>query len=339
MKIKLVYIGNKHNNHFKRWVDSQPSDLISSFVLDVSLLFPHLGKLFSALKNLYLCDFIHGHYIGKPGLVALLLSIIFRKRLILTAWGSDVLLTPQNNPLKRIFICYQLRSAFIITCDSNDVHNQIIKLSPNTFPQMVEFGIDDQYLLEAQHPLRLGYGSYFLSLRNHEDIYNIEPLLYGFSLFLKETDSSLNLVLLGNGKLTNKLKALSCELGLSNRVFFPGFVERNMHMAILDNCYAAISVSSSDSGMPCSLMESMARRKFILTNNQIYINHLIQSDIDSISINCIDPSTISDSLVKSINTKEEDKRSIIEHNYHFALKNYSAKSSMQKFALSLRECM
>src|SRR5690606_8833899 len=62
---------------------------------------------------------VHGHYVTSYGLWATACGLRVPK--VLTAWGSDILVTPRESRLMRLLVGWSLRQADLITADSMDV--------------------------------------------------------------------------------------------------------------------------------------------------------------------------------------------------------------------------
>lgn len=342
MKLLICHIGNISNNHFKRWILSQPLTLTVPFIIDGIFNFTSLDIRLKVkeLIALYKCNYIHGHYIGKYGLYAMILSSIFRKRLILTAWGSDVLMNPQKSWIHNLIFKLIISKSILITCDSLEVEQKLRELGYYKNICIVQFGINDdyftkqKYLLEITHPLR--DKKYILSLRNHSKTYNIDKIIDGFNLFLKQKPGiKIKLAIIGNGSMTNDLIRQCKNLGISDKVLFLGFVNMIQQIRLLDNCLAAISISSSDSAFSCSIMECMAREALIITN-RFHKNTIdIPKDFRCIEVHDLTPEYVTDSFKSALTINQSIKSDYIQTNKRYAIENFSAKDSMKRFITML----
>ena len=63
-------------------------------------------------------DIVHAHYVSSYGYLG---ARSGRRPLVMTAWGSDLLLTPRHNPMMRGLTRWTLRRADLITGDSADL--------------------------------------------------------------------------------------------------------------------------------------------------------------------------------------------------------------------------
>src|SRR5690606_36595198 len=71
---------------------------------------------------------VHGHYVTSYGLWAAACGLSCPK--VLTAWGSDILVTPRESRLMRAVVGWSLRHADLITADSMDMVEEIARYHP-----------------------------------------------------------------------------------------------------------------------------------------------------------------------------------------------------------------
>ncbi len=84
---------------------------------------------------------------------------------------------------------------------------------------------------------------------------DIETLIKAYHLFIKKTKSKTNLLIIGNGPLSNHFKKLSESLKLSQHIFFLG--EKNNPFPFIHHAKALI-LSSKNEGFAYVLLEAMA---------------------------------------------------------------------------------
>jgi hypothetical protein len=75
-------------------------------------------------------DIIHAHYIAHFGILAGLYSRLSGfKPIVLTAWGSDILIEAKG--LKKWLVKYVLKEVDLITCDGENSKEAMINLGAN----------------------------------------------------------------------------------------------------------------------------------------------------------------------------------------------------------------
>ena len=84
-------------------------------------------------------DLVHAHYITSYGYLA---ARCAHRPLVMTAWGSDILLTPRESRLKRWLTIWTLRRADLITGDSVDLTEEIAAYRPLGQVRQIHWGVD-----------------------------------------------------------------------------------------------------------------------------------------------------------------------------------------------------
>lgn len=171
--------------------------------------------------------------------------------LVLTAWGSDVLLLPKRSIFHRWLVTQALRYADIVTADSVQMSQEIHGLCPVKEVVNANFGVD----LELPEGMNADRELILYSNRMHEPLYRIEDILTQFKAMYEELDG--HLILAGKGSLTEKLKDYSKLHQLINHVTFAGFVTKSQNQANYLKSKFFISIPTSD-GTSISLLEAMA---------------------------------------------------------------------------------
>lgn len=196
-------------------------------------------------------DIVHAHYITSYGYLA---ARAHRQPLVMTAWGSDLLVTPWQSAAKRWLTAFSLRRARLVTGDSYDLLAVARQLAPRVPTQLIHWGVErdrfapvawaDKPALEA------------VSLRSWEPNYRIELIVRAFARVLAQLPAA-RLHLLGGGSQEGVLRALVHDLALQNSVHFHGRLDDAGMAAVLARCKLSISVPASDA-TSVSVLESMA---------------------------------------------------------------------------------
>lgn len=204
-------------------------------------------------------DIVHAHYAGINGFMAAFSGF---HPFILTAWGSDVLITAKNK-IKAVFIKFALDKADLITCDAEHLKNAMIKMGVlEAKIRIICFGIDTQKFRPRNKELlkeKVGVSncSTVISLRNFDPVYDIETLIKAVLLILKEIPRTRFLIG-GRGPEEKKLKNLAKSLNVSKAVEFMGFVANDKMADYLGAADVYVSTSLSDAGISASTAEAMA---------------------------------------------------------------------------------
>lgn len=203
-------------------------------------------------------QWLHGHYVTSYGLWAAACSLGPQVPLVLTAWGSDILVTPRASGWRggamAALVGWTLRRAALITADSQDMIAAIRGYGVKARCEEVSWGADT----ERFRPGQPAPGFEVASLRAWEPNYNIDTLLRAWArLRAARPGCEAVLHLLGGGPAAAALQALARELGLGDSVRFTGRVDDVAMVATLQRARACLSVPSSDA-TSVSLLEAMA---------------------------------------------------------------------------------
>jgi len=195
-------------------------------------------------------EWIHAHYLSSHGTLAWLAKRLYGVpgRLVGSAWGSDILVTPERSAAMRWVTRRVLQACELTTSDSAHMAERMRALGARevmTFP----FG------LEALPPLPAGKDDrLFFANRGLEPIYAPQRVIAAFSDIAAHWPDA-RLVVANDGSLRAALQAQAAPLG--ERVVFVG----RLDVAIQAQWYAKarwyLSLPQSDS-VSVSVLEAMA---------------------------------------------------------------------------------
>ena len=203
---------------------------------------------------------VHGHYVTSYGLWAASAARAAGVPLVLTAWGSDVLVTPRAAGLRgramRMIVARSARRAALLTADADDALDALSALAgkADARRERVLWGADVDFF----RPGEPAPGFELASLRAWEPNYRIDALLHAFAaLRAARPSSALRLHLLGGGEQAAALQTLARSLAIDERVSFTGRVDDAAMRTVLQRCRVSVSVPASDA-TSVSVLESMA---------------------------------------------------------------------------------
>ncbi len=205
-------------------------------------------------------DILHAHYAGTYGLVGALSGF---HPYVVTAWGSDVLLT-RKSFIKRPLVKYVLTKADLITCDAEHMVNTVLNWGINKEKiRIIYFGVEPDRFKPGEKDrglvAELGLGNSFtvISLRNLESIYDVETLVRAIPLVLREIPE-VKFLIAGKGTQEQFLKKLAESLSIMNVTRFVGFIPNEELPKYLRTADIYVSTSLSDAGISASTAEAMA---------------------------------------------------------------------------------
>lgn len=198
-------------------------------------------------------DVVHAHYLTSYGYLA---ARCDHHPLVMTAWGSDLLVTPHTRPWMRWLTGWILRRADLITGDSTSLVEAARQYKPRAPVHEIHWGVDRTRF--APVPWEHKDGVQMVSLRAWEPNYHIGTLIEAFALARQQLPGlPMQLHLLGGGSLEPVLRAQVQALGLGASVAFHGRLDDAGMAAVLARCKISVSVPASDA-TSVAMLESMA---------------------------------------------------------------------------------
>lgn len=213
---------------------------------------PRLARLIRATQP----RIVHAHYLTSFGLMATLALKLAHPAhsgtaLVQTVWGTDVLVTARSSRIHRRLAMTSLRAAALVTGDSLDLAEEVIRLAPGTRYLRFNFGPPESVLAAARHP-----GQIVVSSRRLDPDTRIDLVIQGFGV-AKDRSTDLagwRLVVAGQGRDADRLRLLA---GDRNDIHFVGQLQSNELHNLLLGADVFISIPRSD-GTSASLLEAMA---------------------------------------------------------------------------------
>ena len=230
-------------------------------------------------------DYINAHYLSSYGFLgALSKNSVENTVLIQSTWGSDVLLEPFLNFVRKYIAKFSLHKADFVTSDSwhmaDVVHQLVGEKKTIVFP----FGFDS---IEA---CKVEKEKLVFSNRALKDFYNIQDIIKWF----EKQEEEYRLVIANEGIEKNNLEILAKQLNLSSRILFTGYLSEEEQKAYYQKAKYYISIPDSDA-TSVSLLEAMqygtipivsnipANREWVLDGvNGIYFNS--NTKVDEIKV-------------------------------------------------------
>jgi glycosyltransferase involved in cell wall biosynthesis len=211
---------------------------------------PKLGAWLAEVN----ADWLHAHYLTSHGTLAWAAKAGWRLRARIagSAWGSDILVTPNQGWAYRWLTRKVLSACTVCTSDSQHMTARMKELGAKevmTFP----FGLEEMPKIGAKKQPWL-----FFANRGLEPIYRPQRVIEAFAAVAAQQPAA-RLVVANDGSLRAALLAQVKALGLDERVEFVG----RLHPLIQSGHYARarwyLSLPESDS-VAVSVLEAMAHQ-------------------------------------------------------------------------------
>jgi glycosyltransferase involved in cell wall biosynthesis len=284
--MKICYIADAINIHTQRWVKYfadrgyavhliSPVPLgdgdIGNARLHVLNGFPLQARIISFPINLLLDiirikqligkikpDILHAHFITDCGFLGALSGF---HPLVLTAWGSDVLVAPRKSRISRYSVKFALKRADLITTDGENAIEEMIILGAD--PDKIHYvlhGIDTRkFSPQKERPKeehKTANSPLVISTRNLAPIYDLETLIRAVPLVLEQIPE-VKFIIAGDGVQKTYLEDLAKSLNVLNSIRFVGRVSHQELPHYLRAADVYVSTSLSDT-VSISLLEAMA---------------------------------------------------------------------------------
>lgn len=210
---------------------------------------PEVRRLIRSLAP----DLVHAHHVTSFGLLGALAGW---KPLVLTAHGSDVLISPRKSKLMRMLVAWTLNQADVVTAASRQAGKSIASVTNHQVsPEIFQYGLAlNEWGFTPRRasgkPVRL------ISTRNLRSIYDVETAIRAMKeISLRHPGSHLTVC--GDGPLREQLQTLAYQLGLQNSISFTGPLGQDGLRLKLSESDIYLSTSKSD-GLAMSALEAMA---------------------------------------------------------------------------------
>lgn len=311
----------------------------ANFFVGMLLLPFHVYRLKRLIQKIS-PDVLHVHYINDAALCAALTGF---HPLILTAWGTDILISPRRSRVRRWIVRYILKRADLVTSDADHMQKRLIELGshPNRCP-IVFFGTD----VDKYSPARRDQGlrgklsargfPLVISIRNHEPVYDLGTFLRAAQLTIK-SGASVEILLGGSGTLTDDLKKMVMEMKIEEHVRFLGKLDQRELPTYLASSDVYVSTALSDGGLAASTAEAMAVGVPVVVTDVGNNRQWVEDGREGYVVPPQDPQAVSKAILELLGSSNnrlrmgQNGRTLIENKNNFSVEM----SKMEALCLSL----
>jgi glycosyltransferase involved in cell wall biosynthesis len=280
---RILYVSDAQSIHTRRWAEHyrdcgvdvhiasfRPMQITGVTVhvlptgglgrLGYFLAIPALRRLVQSLKP----DVIHAQYVTSYGFLSALAGL---HPLVLTAWGTDVLISPRQSKLLQFLASYAVKHADAVTTVAQHMNSAVAELGVSLDVVIaVPFGVDTERFKPLPSGQRLNRKNLrLISTRNFAPIYNIETLIDAVAKCASR-GLMLQVDLVGDGVLRSTLERQVKAVGLSDCFTFHGHVDHDKLSALLADADIFVTSALSD-GNNVSLNEAMACACYPIATN------------------------------------------------------------------------
>jgi glycosyltransferase involved in cell wall biosynthesis len=345
--LKICYLANAQSIHTQRWakhfttrghevtvVSFQSGEIervrticLSSAVsvspFNILRLLPRMRRIIQEINP----DILHAHYATSYGLAGALAGT---NPLIITAWGSDVLIMPEKSWTYRQMVRFSLSRADLITSMAQHMTNHLIKKGYAraekiiTLPFGVDTGVFNLDHRTANHGMK---PSIVISTRHLDHGYDVDIFIRAVPKIL-DSHEDVRFVIVGDGPLRGQLDQLTMSLGVRDHIEFRGEVPHHDLPRILGRSDVFVTTSPSD-GNNISLNEAMACGAFPVATDIPANRAWIENHRNGLLFPCRDVDQLADAIIEALR-RPEWRQAVMDMNWQIIEKGASWSVSMME---------
>lgn len=267
-----------------------------------------VGEIKKVLRDIK-PDVLHAHYATSYGIAG---SLTRFHPYIITALGSDVLISAKNSFLYGMLVKYALKKADWVTAMADHMKDAMVNMGIDSSKiTTVMFGIDPEIFNHNKRRVSVGIFT-LTSTRNFEPVYNLKLLLNALAL-VKGKIPSLSVNMIGDGSQRDELKKMCADLDLNELIKFHGKVPQVQIANTLNESNLFITTSLSD-GNNVSLNEAMACGVVSLATDIPANREWIKNGVNGFLIPTDQPEILADKILYVYKNYEELENKTIPFN-------------------------
>lgn len=315
--MKICYYADTKNIHTQRWTEYLKSKghliyLISDFPLTSSQFknydlqvssniigirfiqrIAKLKKILSEIKP----EIFHAHSITTYGSFA---SLGNYHPFILTAWGSDIFITPKKSFQNFLWVKHALKKADLVTTSSNQLKEEVLSLIKTKKVEIVPFGVDVEIFSPSQKKKNEGIHIGFI--KHLEEIYGPEYLIRAMKKVIEKYPET-KLEMVGEGSQLNYLKELAEKLNMQQNILFKGYFPHQEIPSILNSIDIFVMPSIWES-FGVSALEAQAMQVPVIATRVGGIPEVVIDNETGILVEPQNVEQISQAIIKLIEDKQ-----------------------------------
>tara|TARA_B110000971_G_C19973062_1_gene483580 strand:- start:67 stop:1179 length:1113 start_codon:yes stop_codon:yes gene_type:complete len=277
----INYFANKHKKIF--WLSyhgykfTGKFNIIRNYFSNTFFLLSPFFTLFCYLK--IRPDLIHIHSVSRNLYTSIFLLIFFKKKIILTPWGSDFFYPNFITKILQNLLfnnCYFISDSYLILKKLN-----YYSTKKNLFK--INFGINCNFFKKINkkniRPTKKIYKNKKIIFcpRGYDPVYNNQLIIEMINI-LKSKVKNYVFVFIGTPNIHQKvLFDLVIKYNINDQVLFLGRQSRKQILNLYNISELIISASKSDAGISSAVSESMSCEKAVLISdnrdNKLWINN------------------------------------------------------------------
>ena len=249
----------------------QPEETIEASGFLSKLLYIKHRSLLNKKINEFKPDILHAHYASSYGLLGALSGF---HPYVISAWGTDVMKFPQESPINKLILKYNLKRADVICATSNTI-NGYVKTIASKATQVIPFGVNfDDF--KQNNSLKKANCFVIGTIKPLEAIYNIDKVIRVFAI-IHPKNPETELMIVGDGSEKENLLSLVKQLNLENSVKFTGRVKFSETPNYFNQLNCLVNISQYES-FGVSVVEAMACKVPVIVSNTGGLKEVVVSN-------------------------------------------------------------
>lgn len=305
-----------------------PTNLRKGILGKVQLPFFMLAFLLKTLKVSKECDLIHAHF-SIAGFVAVLAGKLNKKPVVVSVYRLI-----SGSKIENFFDKFVLENADFVIFGNQYTMNEAKKVSSKIKSQkLIYLGIDEKQWKPIKknnaihNALEIPKGKKIIfTIGRFVEKKGYEYLIKAFAQVLKKEKNSV-LVLGGYGPLKEKYDLIAEELGIKEKIYYPGFVDKTFEWIPDCDVFAVPSVTDSKGEIETFgiiNLEAMACGKPLIATKSGGIVEIVDDRVDGLLCREKDSNDLAKKILNALKDKKLASR----------ISRNARKKIMQKFAYS-----
>jgi len=277
-------------------------------------------------------DIFQGHWAFPSGYFAVIFSVIFRKKSIITIHGSDITLLNRFKFIRKSVV-HSLNNSSLVIANSKYVKDGLINLGVRNNkiiiirvpPDFIEHDQSVEELKKFKRNFTEDSSKIILFVGRLVEVKGVEYMIKSLP---EIQNQNIHLVIVGDGVLMENLQNLSKTLNLESKITFFGRANRKelgLLYGISDVlvCPSIIYPKGANDACPLVVPEAMEFGIPVIACT------MITDEVDGLLVNERDPQDIAKAIIKIL-SNEELKRRIIENSKE-TVKEFQPEKIAQKY--------
>lgn len=328
-KVKICFLASSYSWHSQSWINyfvesGYEVHIISDSKYLGDRVISHKVKRLNIQRNLSLLrllydfqrfkkiiheikpDILHAMPVSN-GLFGALLSF---KPLIITGFGSEILIQPHKSYLKYLEIKYILSKATLSITESKITKRQMLRFQRIKNCEVIVFGVDKKIfndnvpIKSLKDSLGITSENIILSPRSMIENSNIDQIIEAIPLVLEQEPQVVFIFKYNFGHLQPDMEKLVKRLGVNNNTRFIGYTPDLTSMPAYYNiATACVSIPSSDSTAR-AWFESIACGTPLILSDIPNTHEWFKHDENALIVPMKNPNILAKSIIEIIQNKE-----------------------------------